>query len=206
MPQCQIIDTGRENIFADMGQRADVKFSYAVTFNGFSTGCKEVSHSNDRDIAVLSLLFFCNSTDIGIMPLHTFNEIGILVFYAFTGLYNPDIPVAQIRNRTHNRFRNIRNSFKENDLVFRVLCDRTHNMDIQSPQQFFGRIQKRRGIMVARNDHHMAAIRCRNLAEKAVIKFLRPVTGGTGIENITADQQCIDRFAFYQSCQPVKKC
>jgi hypothetical protein len=133
------------------------------------------------------------------------NDFAFLVLNALPGLGCADITIPEIGNSADNQTGLAIRPGQNDEFIIRMLRGTSHHMDIQKFQKFPGRIQKGRRIMISGNDNDMPIGGGRDTAQKAVIQFLGPITGGRIVKDISRNQEHIDIFAFNKFREPVQK-
>nr|WP_300684225.1 hypothetical protein [uncultured Bilophila sp.] len=125
------------------------------------------------------------------MAADAFKQLGFLVFKAFPGLGRADVAIPQVGDGTDDKLRLPVPSAQDERLLRRIVGHGADDVDVESPQEFFGSRQKGGRVVVSGHDDHVAAV-FPDAAEEAVIKLLRTVARGAGVENVACDDQHVD--------------
>ncbi len=201
-----IVEGRREDGRAHMRQGADVELAHTVTLDGLAAGGEEVAGSDDGEVSVgLGSEVFGGIGDLFVVIADAIQEVLFLILNGFARLCAADIAVAEEGDRADDQFRSAAGAMQQEDLIGRVGACASDDVDIESAEQFLGRVEERGRIVIPGDDHGVAAWRCREASEETVIELLRACAGGGGIEDVAGDDEHFDRLVLDEPEEPVEK-
>ena len=141
-----------------MGQGADIEVADPIGFRCPAAGSEKMPHGNQGDIAALfgsAAPGYC--ANLFIMGGNALHEFPAFVPKRLSGPGLPDVPIAQEWNSADDHLGPAAFVFENEDLIRRR--NAADNMDVEKAQHLAGGIEQGWRVMVASNDHHMAARR-----------------------------------------------
>ena len=185
------------------GQAADVELAGSVALGHAAARREEMPHDDDGRAARRPRRLFGLRQSPGVVAADAGQKPLLLVRAAFSGPCLANVLVAQKGHGADHDLRCALGVAQQQHFLRRIR--RGDHMHVQGGQQFLGRGQKGRGVVVPGDDHHMAAARFRDPAEEAVVQFLRPTTGQAAVENVPGNQKRVHPFSRNNVEQPIEK-
>ncbi len=106
MSKRQVIETPGEHARSHVSQGSDIEFAHAVTIDGLSTGCEQVSHGDDGNI---DPDFLAPPSSLGghgcVMCPDALYQLPFLVLHALARFSHAYVPVAKAGHGTDDKFR-----------------------------------------------------------------------------------------------------
>ena len=135
VPQGQIIDARREDGRRDMRQRAHIKITHAIAFNGLPAGSEQMPHTKQGDIRRQTVpQRRCLFQDLRVMPADGFLHLAFLVAAALPFLHQAHVGITQEGNGTDDERDLALGIPQDLDLIRGIFGQVAHHMDIQDLQ------------------------------------------------------------------------